>query len=393
MFDLNQIQKALKEFGMDGWLLHDFRGSNALARTVLDFNESMLTSRRWFYMVPAQGQPTKLVHRIEGKVLDHLPGEKQVYLQWQMLEQNLQALVEGKTIVSMEYTPLKALPYVSKIDAGTVELVVAAGAEVVCSGDLIQLFEATLDEDQWSSHLEVDKHTMAAFDLAFGMIAEHARKGKPVTETQVQATIQKFLEGHDLKTDHPAIVGVGPHSGDPHFEPTPKDDTPISEGSFVLIDLWARQNRPKAVYSDITKVGYVGDTVPQEYEDIMVIVARARDAAVTLIKTAFADKRPLRGFEVDDAARRVIEEAGYGRYFVHRTGHSIGHELHGNGTHMDNLETHDDRLVLPNTLFSVEPGIYQEKFGIRSEVNVFVDGDSQVHVTGQPQDKVLPILA
>jgi len=393
MFELEKIQSALKEFNMDGWLFYDFLGSNVIARRILDFDPKSLCSRRYFYLVPAEGEPTKLVHRIETKALDHLPGRKRIYLQWQKLEEEVQGLVKGMKRVAMEYSARNAIPYVSKVDGGTVELVRSAGVEVVSSGDLVQVFEATLDAEQWQSHVEVEKLTTAAFEICWDMIRKGVRSGKPYTETQVQKAILDHFDKHDLFPEHPPIVGVGPHAGDPHFEPNPGDDTPVSEGSLVLIDLWARFDRPGAVFSDITKMGFVGDTVPEKYAKIFEVVAGARDAAIDTVRKRFETNEPLRGWEVDDAARGVIEAAGYGEYYVHRTGHSIGEEIHGNGTHMDNLETHDDRLVLRNTLFSIEPGIYFDEFGVRSEVNVFVDGDGGVHVTGGAQDQILPILA
>lgn len=392
MFDLKKIQSALQQFGIDGWLLWDFHGANVLARRILDFEPSSLVTRRFYYMVPAEGQPTKLVHRIESGVLDHLPGDRKIYLKWEELEAGIGELVERMERVAMEYSPRNAIPYVSKVDGGTVDLVRGAGAEVVTSGDLIQFFEATLTDGQWRSHVEVEKLTTAAFDICWRMIADGVEKGEPFTETQIQKAILEHFDRNHLIPDHPPIVAVGPHSGDPHFEPTPEGDVPVAEGELVMIDLWAKLDQPKSVFSDITKMGFVGTTVPDRYAEVFRIVAEARDAAIELIRRRFQRGEELRGWEVDDAARSVIEKAGYGPHFVHRTGHSIGEDLHGNGTHMDNLETHDDRLVLPQTLFSVEPGIYTDEFGIRSEVNVFVDGAGEVHVTGGVQSEILPIL-
>ncbi|MCK5617840.1 MAG: aminopeptidase P family protein [Candidatus Krumholzibacteria bacterium] len=392
MFDLNKIQGALKEFGFDGWLFFDFHGANVLARRILDFEPTSLVTRRFYYMVPAEGEPTKLVHRIESGTLDHLPGDKRIYLKWEELEAGIAELVKGMKQVAMEYSPRNAIPYVSKVDGGTIDLVKGAGVEVASSGDLIQFFEATLSDEQWQSHVDTEKLTTQAFDLCWQTIAEGVGAGTPRTETEVQKVILDHFEKHDLIPDHPPIVAVGPHSGDPHFEPTPDRDVPVAEGELVMIDLWARLNKPKAVFSDITRMGYVGSSVPEKYAKIFDIVAAARDAAIDLIRDRFAAGKELRGWEVDDAAREVIEKAGYGQYFVHRTGHSIGEDLHGNGTHMDNLETHDDRLVLPNTLFSIEPGIYTDEFGVRLEVNVFVDGSGGVHVTGGVQNEIRRIL-
>jgi Xaa-Pro dipeptidase len=393
MFDLNAIQSALREFGLDGWLLYDFRNSNVLARRVLGLDDRSMNSRRFFYMVPAEGEPRKLVHRIESGALDHLPGQKRVYLRWQDLEAGVAELTAGRRRVAMEYSPRNAIPYIGRVDAGTVELVRAAGAEVVPSGDLIQLFEATWDDDQWRMHQQADAHTRSAYDLAWGLIAERTRDGGTVGECEVQAAIMDHFGRHGLTTYHPPIVAVGPHSGDPHYEPNAAADTPIRRGDFVLIDLWAKLDRPRAVYSDLTRVGFAGESVPPKYAEVFAIVARARDAAIALVRDAFAAGRPLRGWEVDDAARGVIEAAWHGPHFVHRTGHSIGQEVHGNGANMDNIETHDDRLVLRRTCFSIEPGIYLPEFGVRSEVDVFIDAAGAVHVTGGLQAEVVPILA
>lgn len=392
MFNLPAIQAALRQFGFDGWLLCDFRGGNVLARRVLDLEGKPNGTRRVFYAIPAEGPPRKLVHRIEAGALDHLPGEATVYLRWQELEAGLAGLLEGMSRVAMEYSPRNANPYVARVDAGTVELVRSLVPDVASSGDLIQLFEAAWDDDQWAMHLQAEAQTKAAYDVAWGLIAERTRNGGTVSECEVQKAILDHFRAHGLTTDHGPIVGVGPHSGDPHFEPDPKADTPIKRGDFVLIDLWAKLDKPRAVYSDLTRVGYVGDEVPAEYEAVFQVVARARDAAIALVRDAFAAGRPLQGWEVDDAARQVIEQAGYGKYFIHRTGHNIGQETHGNGANMDNLETHDERLVLPRTCFSIEPGIYLPEFGIRSEINVYIAADRQVHVTGGLQTEVLAIL-
>jgi Xaa-Pro aminopeptidase len=391
MFDLAAVQAALREAAIDGWLLYDFRASNVLARRVLDLDERQVGSRRLFYCIPAQGQPRKLVHRIESAALDHLPGERTVYLHWQSLEAGLATLLAGMCKVAMEYSPRNAIPYVSRVDAGTVEQVRARGVEVVSSGDLIQRFEAVWDDDQWASHLAAEKFTTSAYDRAWEFIGRSVRNG-PVRETDVQRVILEHFAEHGLTTSHPPIVGCNAHSGDPHYEPLPGHDAEIRAGDFVLIDLWAKLDRPRAVYSDLTRVGFVGRDVPDRYTKIFQIVARARDAAIDFVRTAFAAGRPLAGWQVDQAARDVIDAAGFGDAFVHRTGHSIGQETHGNGANMDNLETHDERRVLPRTCFSIEPGIYLSEFGVRSEVNVYIDDAGGVHVTGGPlQTEVLAV--
>lgn len=392
-FDLAAVQAAIRQQGFDGWLLYDFRGLNVLARRIVGIAPDAHATRRWFYFVPAQGEPKKLLHRIEPHTLDHLPGSAQSYLRWQELEAGVGMLLQGAKRVAMEYVPRNANPYVSRVDAGTVELVQSFGVEVLPSGDLVQLFEACWDDEQWALHREAEKHTTAAYDVAWKFIADRVRQKGSVRETEVQQVILDHFKTHDLVTDSAPIVGVGPHSGDPHYSPEAGKDGVIKEGEFVLIDLWAKRDHPRAVYSDLTRVGFVGKEVPEKYTKIFKIVAAARNAAIATVQSAFATGHPLQGWQVDQAARDVIEREGYGEYFCHRTGHSIGLETHGNGANMDNLETHEERRVLPRTCFSVEPGIYLPEFGVRSEVNVFVDRESKVHVTGGPvQTEVVKIL-
>jgi Xaa-Pro aminopeptidase len=401
MFQLADFQSALRSLSIDAWLLYDFRGQNPLARRIVQFPADGHATRRWLYVLPSHGEPRKLVHHIESKVLDHLPGEKQIYLRWQQLEEGIRWLLAsagtGGTAstrkIAMEYSPGVSNPYISCVDAGTIEFVRSLGVEVVSSGELIQQFEATLDDDQWNMHQQAAKLTDAAFGIAWSLIAAQTRAERRVTEIDVQRRIMEFFADNHLATDHPPIVGVGPHSGDPHYAPTHATNLPIETGDFVLVDLWAKMDRPRSIYSDLTRVGYVGTEVPAKYGEIFAIVAAARDAAIQLVRERCASKQPLRGYEVDDACRAVIERAGYGEFFVHRTGHNIGENDHGNGAHMDNLETHEDRLVIPRTLFSIEPGIYLPEFGVRSEVNVYVDASGKPHVTGGDlQASVMPIL-
>jgi Xaa-Pro dipeptidase len=390
MFDLAVIQSAIRAQGLDGWLLADFRGSNILARRILQFADGTMGSRRWMYFIPSSGAPRKLVHRIEAGALDHLPGEKTVYLKWQAYEAGVADLVKGCKTLAMEYSPRNGIPTLSRVDAGTVELVTACGPKVVCSGDLIQLFEAVWDDEQWAMHLAACEHTNSAYSVAWKFIADQVRANGETTEAAVRDQIMDHFGRHGLTTYHPPIVGVNANSGDPHYE---TGTAPIRAGDFVLVDLWAKLDKPRAVYSDLTRTGFVGETVPEKYTKVFLVVAAARDAAIQLVCDRFAGGQPLQGWEVDDACRAVIERAGYGEYFCHRTGHSIGQEVHGNGANMDNLETHETRLVLPGCCFSVEPGIYLPEFGVRSEVDVFVDLRQQVHVTaGELQTAVVPIL-
>lgn len=392
-FQLEQIQNAIVEFGFDGWLLYDFRGLNVLALRVLNIPEDSIGSRRFFYLIPARGTPQKLVHRIEDRALDHLPGDKHVYLTWQQLHEGLETLIGDANNIAMEYSPNNSNPYVSRVDAGTVELVRSFGAEVQSSGNLIQYFEARWSDEQWQLHLQADELNRAAFDLAWKMIADHIRSGKQLMETDVQQAVMDYYTAHNMTTYHPPIVGVGPNSGDPHYAPQPGSDREIKEGDFVLLDMWAKMDVPEGVYSDLTKVGFVGNEVPEQFKKIFDIVAAARDAGIECARTAFENGNQLQGWQVDRATRDVIDSAGYGEYFIHRTGHNIGKETHGNGAHMDDLETREDRLVMPRTCFSIEPGIYLDEFGVRSEINVYIDADSNVQVTGGIQTEVLPILA
>lgn len=392
MFDLKAVQAAIREAGCDGWLLYDFRGQNILAQRVAGVMPKL--SRRWFYFVPATGEPRKLVHAIEPASLDHLPGtQKTVYRRWQELEAGVGKLLTGANRVAMEYSERNANPYIGRVDAGTVELVRSFGCTVVGSGDLIQQFEATWDDEQEKSHFEAARLCRAAYDVAFGFIADEIKARGRVLETAVQARIMKHFADSGMTTYSPPIVGVGPHSGDPHFDTSPATDMPIERGSFVLIDLWAKMDRPRSVYADYTRVAFVGATVPEQYTKIFNIVAAARDAGIKTVKDAFAAGKPLQGWEIDNATRAVIEKAGYGDNFTHRTGHNIGQEVHGNGAHIDGLETRDDRRIIRRTCFSIEPGIYLPEFGVRSEVDVYIDAAGNVHVTGgEPQTEVTWII-
>ncbi len=392
LFSLSDVQAAIREQGVDGWLLYDFRKSNVLAERVLGLDKK--TSRRWAYFIPQEGTPRKLVHRIETGVLDGLPGEKRIYLKWSEFEEGMAALVAGSKKIAMEYAPRNGNPYISRVDGGTIELIRSLGVEVVSSGDLIQLFEAVWDDEQIAMHLEASKVTDAAYAVAWKTIANDINTQGHSDELRVQRAILDHFEAHNLTTYSPPIVGVNAHSGDPHFETGSLPDTIIREGDFVLVDLWGKLNKPRAVYSDLTRTGYVGTSVPEKYTKVFQVVAAARDAAIRYVEEAFAAERRVEGYEVDDACREVIEKAGYGPYYVHRTGHNIGQEVHGNGAHIDNLETHETRALIPRTCFSIEPGIYLEEFGIRSEIDVLIHPDGRVEVTGGAlQTEIVPILA
>ena len=387
---VSQMQQALRDEGLDGWLFFDHHRRDPLAYRVLDFEPPHIPTRRWYYLVPAEGEPVKLVHRIESGMLDALPGERTLYAGWGTQRAGLERMLAGRRRIAMQYSPQCAVPYVAMVDAGTVELVRETGVEVASSANLIQFFEARWDQAKLESHLAAGRKVDAARRDAFLWIGEQLRAGRVATEWDVGCFLRARFEAEGLITDHGPIVAVNAHASDPHYEPKASGSAAIGSGDVVLIDLWAKLATPATVYYDITWTGYCGDAVPDAVRNIFDTVRGARDAAVRCVIEAVAAGRPLYGFEVDDAARGYIAGRGFGDYFFHRTGHSIGQEVHGSGANMDNLETHDERRVIPWTCFSIEPGIYLPEFGIRSEVNMFV-GDSEARVTGEIQESVVRI--
>lgn len=390
MAKIREIQKELRAARIDAWLLTDFYHRDPISYRVLGLPPG-LAKRRWFYLIPARGTPRKLVHRIEAGALDALPGQKTLYAGLEELYVGLGKLLRGARTLAMQYSPRLAVPYVSLADAGLIELVRSFGPRVVSSADLVQLFEARWTSRQLASHRAAGRKVDSIMQAAFRRAAEFVRRGRRLTEYELQRWIVEQFERSGLVSDDPPIVAVGPNSGNPHYEPQPQGSRPIRRGDLLLLDIWAKTRAPDSVYYDITWTGYLGATVPERYGKIFHIVREARDAAVSLVQQEVAAGRTVRGFEVDRAARTVIEQAGYGCYFVHRTGHNIGTEVHGAGANMDSLETHDTRRLVPRTCFSVEPGIYLPSFGIRSEVNVYVD-DRRALLTGPAQQEILPLL-
>ncbi len=392
---VKDIQEALREEKIEAWLFYNFRGLNVFATRILNLPSHILQTRRYFYFIPAQGEPRKLVHTIEQWNLDSLPGEKLVYLSWQSLGDGLKKILQDVKQVAMEYSPNNAIPYVSTVDAGAVELVRKTGVGVISSANLVQRFEARWDEEQAKDNFETAVHLRAIVDEAFKFIKEKIQSNSATSEYDVQQFMLSEFRKRGLITDSDPNCSVNANSANPHYEPTKEIHSPLKKGDFVLIDLWAKKNRPRSVYADITWTGFIGERVPEEYVKVFEVVRGARDAALNAVRQAFKEGREIKGFEVDDAARGYIKERRYGEYFVHRTGHSIGEEIHGNGANMDNLETRDERKIIPQTSFSIEPGIYLPgKFGIRSEIDVYISKQSEVIVTGLPiQEKVIPILS
>ena len=389
-FDLSAIQAALRDERLDGWLLYDFHGSNPIARRVAGFDGgTKLTTRRWYYLVPADGTPRALVHGIERDSLAHLPGDRRIYAGRAELETGLATLLRGIRRVAMEYSPNGAIPYISRVDGGTIDRVRALGAEVVSSGDLAQRFEAVWDGAALATHRAASEQLYAIKDRAFDMLRNGARTGG-LTEYSVQQAMAGWFAEAGLVTDCPPVVAAQASSGNPHYLPTAESHRPIGGDMLVLLDLWGKLDRPGAVYADITWVGYTAASVPAAVTERFAAARDAREAAVALVTERAATATPLAGWEVDRAAREVIDSAGWGASFIHRTGHSLGEEVHGNGVHMDDYETHDERRLLPGTGFTIEPGIYREDFGVRTEINMYV-GRESAEVTGPRQAAVVPL--
>ena len=395
MPDIARIQSELKAAGVDGWLLYDFHNRDAIAYHVLGMDYGKFTSRRWFYWIPTTGQPIRLAHKVESTKLDSLPGEKRLYLSWRELHASLKLMLGGATKVAMQYSPTANIPYVSIVDGGTVDLIRSLGYEVVSSAGLVQTFQAVLDQAGYQSHLEAGARVQRIKDEAFALIGSELRAGRYLTQYDVQQFIVRRFgeEGLDCMGELP-IVGSDEQQANPHFEPRPDNSRPIKRGDKILIDLWAKLAKPGAIFYDITWCGFVGSKPPAKYVEIFSVVRDGRDAALALIRERFAAGVPLYGWEVDDACRAVVEKAGYGDFFVHRTGHSIGEEVHGNGVNIDNLETRDERELVPGICFSIEPGIYLAgEMAVRSEINVFITPDGRVEVSGPMQRELVLIDA
>jgi Xaa-Pro dipeptidase len=387
---IEDIQQALQRDGLDGWLFFDHHRRDPLAYRILGIPTSMEPTRRWYYFIPASGEPRKLVHRIESAALDALPGAKSSYSSWSDQGQKLESLLLDSRRIAMQYSPNCAIPYVSLVDAGTLELVRGCGVEVVSSANLIQEFESRWTEQQYASHLRAGTLVDQTRREAFEMIGYRLRTGGSITEYDVQQFILQRFAQLNLTTNHGPIVGVDANASDPHYEPTLERHAHIRFGDLVLIDLWAKLNDENSVYYDVTWTGFCGEQIPETIQAVFEVVKNARRKASAFVINNVQAKERVQGFQVDDVARAIIDNAGYGEYFFHRTGHNIGTEVHGTGANMDNLESHDDRFIISDTCFSVEPGIYLPDFAIRSEVNVFV-GHDFAKVTGEEQEQLVRI--
>jgi Xaa-Pro dipeptidase len=391
--DIGAVQAALAADGLDAWLLYDFRGLNAIAAdvTAVSRQGGHLATRRWYYLIPAQGEPRGLVHAIERNSLAHLPGTTERYAGHEQLEAGLRRLLSGVTRVAMEYSPLCAIPYVSRVDAGTIELVRQAGCDVVSSGDLIQRFSAVWDADAITTHRQASDKLYRVKDRAFEAVARRLRDGVATTEYDIQQLMAGWFREEGLVSDADPNVSAAENAGNPHYLPTSTTHRAIEKDEIVLLDLWGKLERPGAVYADITWVGFTGPKTPSRFADAFATIRDARDAAVALVQQAAHAGRELRGFEVDRAASAVIRERGYGAQILHRTGHSLGETVHGNGVNMDDYETHDDRRLLAGTGFTIEPGVYFDDFGVRTEINMIV-GARDAAVTGALQHEILALV-
>ena len=387
---IEEIQAALRDEHLDGWLFFDHHQRDPLAYRILKLNPQRVATRRWYYFIPADGEPRGLVHAIEPHVLAGLPGHIGKYSSWSAQTEGLHHLLAGARKIAMHYSPNCAIPYVSLVDGGTIELVRGAGVEIATSANLVQLFEARWTSEQLEMHLEAGRRVDRVRAEAFQKIAATLAVGQTLTEWDVNRFIRAGFEKSGLFTDHGPIVAVNSNMSDPHYEPEPQASREIHQGDAVLIDMWAKLDRPGSVYYDITWTGYCGTTPPSALQNIFEVVRDARDRAIQRVQAAIPRGDILLGFQVDDAARTYIKDRGFGEYFVHRTGHSIGEEVHGTGANMDNLETHDERRIIAGTCFSVEPGVYLPQFGIRSEVNVYVSA-TEAQVTGEVQQKLVTV--
>lgn len=389
--DIAEIQKDLRNAKLDGWLFYDFRGRDPIAHSILELPPGMRT-RRWFYFVPAKGSPKKLVHKIETGSLAAVPGDTLYYAGQKELRDNLKKALGRSKKVAMQYSPKNAIPYVAMVDAGTVELVRSLGPKVFTSADLVQKYEACWSKEQLESHLAaggaIDRIVRETFEYAGKCVKDK----KPVNEYELQQFIRQKFDEAGIIADEGPDVAVNQNASDPHYGPSREKSSPVREGDLLLLDVWGKQKEANSVYYDITWMGYLGSSVPEKYAKVFRVLREARDRAVDLIQSSVKAGKPLQGWQVDKAARSVVEKAGYGKYFFHRLGHNIGTSVHGNGVNMDGLETQDERHLIPHTCNSVEPGIYLPEFGVRTEVDVYVD-EKEARVTGAVQTEILALLA
>ena len=387
-----EVQEALREAGVDGWLLTCFQRNDPVSLELLGLSHLKLITRRCYYFVPATGAPRRLVHGLEPAMLDALPGEKRSYVRWRELSDELASLVEGCSRLAVHYSPNNEIPTISRLDAGTADFLRGLGIELVSAADLAQRFAATWSEDQLAGHRRACGHLHAIAKQAFGLVRVALKGGDAINEYSVQRFILSSFDEAGLHTESDPIVAVNAHAADPHYQPSAESSAPIRRDDFLLIDLWAKEKAPDSVYADITWCGVCAAAPTERQQEIFGVAVAARDAGIDLVRSRYPGE-PIRGFEVDDAVRAVIDDAGYGQYFIHRTGHSIGIEDHGQGANIDNFETHDSRQLLPMTGFSIEPGIYiPDDFGVRTEVNMALTPEAAEVTGAEPQRELIRVL-
>jgi Xaa-Pro aminopeptidase len=382
VINISEVQGQLQKAAIDGWLLYDFQGLNPIAKKLVGVQGNLLT-RRWYFWIPSHGAPSVLCHQIERYGFVELNTPIRVFKSWTEMIDGLRDLLSGCDTIAMEYSPLCSIPYVSRVDAGTVEAIQKLGKTVVSSADLVQYFQSRWSSEQFQMHLEASRALMQILFETLREVRQAVRGRESLTEYAVQQSIVGKFKQHGITAASAPIVGVNQNSGNPHYEPTPEGSAPIRPGDLLLIDLWAKLDKPSAVYADYTWMAFLGDSIPQKIQTVWAIVRGARDAAIAFVENNYTTGKPVRGWEVDSVARNHISQMGFGEFFIHRTGHNIGEDDHGTGANMDSLETKDERLLIPGTCFSIEPGIYLPEFGIRSEVNVYLD-TRKVVVTGDP---------
>lgn len=391
-FNLRAIQKILTDRKIDGWLFYDFQGSDPIGRAILQIPNESTQTHRWYYFIPKEGAPVKIVHSIERGILDHLPGKKQVYVGWRELENNLQIAITKHSLIAAQYSPENAIPNISRLDAGTFELLQRLKITIISSGELVQLFESRWSEGQLNTHINTAKHLYEIVQKSFRLIKRTINGHKEITELSLQRWITLEINKRGLISELPPLIASGSNSGNPHYFPTEQKNSPILPGAVILLNIWAKERSANAVYAVLTWMGYVGKAVPDKFQTLFDLICQTRDQTIEYIRTAIRAKKPLLGFQVDDFARNMLKEAGYESYFLHRTGHSIGRLINAYGANLDNLETHDERPLIVNTCFSIEPALYFSDFGLRSEVNVFI-GKGNIQITTQPvQIEIVPIM-
>jgi Xaa-Pro dipeptidase len=393
--NIDLIKEVLRERKLDAWLFYDFHGRDHTAARILNLDTTKIFTRRWYYMIPAYGDPVKLCHWMESGNLDSLPGtEKHIYLAWHELRENLTKILNGKKKVAMQFSPYNMIPYVSVVDAGTADFIRSLGVEIVSSAELISLFESHLTDNDVESHISAYKKISQAKDFAFGEIRRLLLDGLNPTEFEIHQQMCEFLKDQGMTWDMGPIVSINEHNADPHFMPTPENSHLISRDDLIMIDVWAKLSKPGSIYADITWMAYANEQILDEHANMFNIVKNARDASADLVKKRFKENLDICGYEVDDAARGVIRSAGFGNYFTHRTGHNIGEEVHGAGVHMDNLETMDDRKIIRGSCFSIEPGIYipHEYRGYRTEIDVYISNSGEAATALPMQESIISLL-